>query len=130
MKQELDPKAIRDERLILIVDDEPDIAITYSLLFEHSGYKVITANNGADALKIATEHIPDIVLSDYMMPFMDGAELCRQFKNNPALSHSFFILTSAAMRPTEFVAPYDIFIQKPVSFHRLLEEINRHFQQQ
>jgi CheY-like chemotaxis protein len=128
MKQELDPKAIRDERLILIVDDEPDIAITYSLLFEHSGFRVITASNGEDALKIANENIPDIVLSDYMMPFMDGAELCRQFKKDPILRDGFFILTSAAMRPAEFVAPYDLFMQKPVSFHKLLQEINRHLE--
>jgi CheY-like chemotaxis protein len=126
MKANLDSKA-KDARLILIVDDEPDIAITYSLLFEHSGFQVITAANGEDALKAAGDKTPDVVLSDYMMPFMDGAELCRRFKNDPELLKSFFILTSAAMRPTEFVAPYDIFMQKPVSFHSLLQEINRHF---
>lgn len=128
MKPELDPKAMKDERLILIVDDESDIAITYSLLFEHSGFRVLTAGNGEDALKVASHNIPDVVLSDYMMPFMDGAELCRQFKQDPKLRDGFFILTSAAMRPTEFVAPYDLFMQKPVSFHKLLQEINRHFE--
>lgn len=121
------PSASADARLILIVDDEPDIATTYVMLFEYHGFKVITANNGQEALDLLATCTPDVVLSDYMMPLMNGVELCGRLKQNPRLAHTLFVLTSGALPPSEVDAPYDIFMPKPVSFYRLLAEINHHF---
>jgi CheY-like chemotaxis protein len=113
------------DKLILVVDDEFDIAHTYSILFEHYGYRVLTAANGEEALAVAALHRPDIVLSDYMMPVVDGAELCLRWRADPALRAIPFILTSAGMLRDASNIPYDCFFKKPVRFEVLLDEIKR-----
>lgn len=70
---------------ILLVDDEPDIIefVRYNLLKE--GYEVFTAADGAEALRVAAECRPHLILLDRMMPVMDGAETCRAIRRDPAL---------------------------------------------
>lgn len=114
-------------RVILIVDDEPDIATTYVMLFAYHGFNVVTASNGQDALDMLVNMTPDVILSDYMMPLMNGVELCAQLKLNPRFTDTLFILTSGALPPGEVNAPYDVFMQKPIAFNQLLAEINRFF---
>ncbi|MEO0340040.1 MAG: ATP-binding protein, partial [Bacteroidota bacterium] len=79
---------------LLIVEDNPDVA-TYlaSLLQEH--YQLQYASNGLDGVKIAKESVPDIIISDIMMPVMDGYELCKQLKEDLATSHIPIILLTA-----------------------------------
>lgn len=110
--------------LILLVDDEFDVLSAYSMLFEYHGYRVLTANNGAEALAIAAMTRPDIVLSDLMMPVMDGARLCLAWRDDAQLRNIPFILTSAGMIK-EPALPYDIYFKKPVRFELLLAEIER-----
>ena len=73
-----------DGKIILVVDDEFDVLSAYTMLFEYRGYRVRTAGNGAEALALAARERPDIVVSDYMMPVMDGAQLCLQWRPGPA----------------------------------------------
>jgi two-component system nitrogen regulation response regulator NtrX len=65
---------------ILIVDDEPDIASTLSMLMTDEGYQVITASNGQEALKLFSSHPVDVVISDIRMPIVDGLSLLRRIK--------------------------------------------------
>jgi putative two-component system response regulator len=68
---------------VLVVDDTPDVLSMISCLLKHR-YKVRAANNGADALRIAgSEHRPDLILLDILMPEMDGYEVCRRLKSDP-----------------------------------------------
>ena len=128
MKPDADQHATRDAKVILIIDDEPDIALTYSMLFDHYGYKTLTAANGQEALQLLASCIPDVILSDYMMPLMNGADLCIKLKNDARFNETFFVLTSAAqLTPSKAEVPYDIFLVKPVPFNRLLKEINQYF---
>lgn len=66
--------------LILVVDDETHILHVVTLKLTKAGYKVITAEDGEEGLEMALQHNPDLVITDYQMPFMTGLELCMQMK--------------------------------------------------
>ena len=110
---------------ILIVDDEVDIISTFAMLFELRGFKVSRASHGKQALEMLQELTPDIILSDCMMPLMDGWELCDRVKNNPATSHVPFILMSAA--PGNYhsrLSKHDLLLEKPFLFNDLMAQIS------
>jgi len=112
-------------KLILMVDDEFDVLSTYQMLFEYHGFRVRTAGNGREALAAANLEPPSVVLSDFMMPVMDGGEFCLQWRAHPQLRHIPFILSSAGIMRKHVQIPYDSFFRKPVRFDELVEEINR-----
>jgi len=66
--------------LILVVDDEAHILHVVSLKLRKAGYEVITAEDGEEGLSVAIEQRPDLVITDYQMPFMTGLELCIELK--------------------------------------------------
>jgi CheY-like chemotaxis protein len=111
--------------VLLIVDDEFDIAITYAMLFEYHGFRVLTASNGREALATAATTAPDLVLSDYMMPVMDGAALCAALRADPLLGKRPFILLSAGGVPAGVKVDCDLFLKKPVAFDKLLLAVQR-----
>lgn len=119
------PDAHPDGKLILVVDDEFDVLSAYTMLFEYRGYRVRTAGNGEEALAVAASERPDIVVSDYMMPVMDGAQLCLLWRSDPDLRQVPFILCSAGLLRRDEVLPYDTFFRKPVPFEALVAEIAR-----
>lgn len=82
------------QQTILIVEDNRELLDTIVRLFQES-YTIITAVNGEDALSKAQEYIPDLILSDLMMPYMNGAQLCQAIKTNIATSHIPVILLTA-----------------------------------
>lgn len=81
----------REKPIILVVDDETHIVHVVSLKLTRAGYEVITAEDGEEALELALEHCPDVVITDFQMPIMNGLELCIQMRqhkqtlNTPAL---------------------------------------------
>jgi CheY-like chemotaxis protein len=113
-----------DGKLILVVDDEFDALSAYTMLFEYHGFRVRTAINGEQALAVAARERPDIVVSDFMMPVLDGAALCLAWRADPALRDIPFILASAGIPRKDADLPYDTFFKKPVRFEVLLAEIN------
>jgi len=119
------PDAHPDGKLILVVDDEFDVLSAYTMLFEYRGYRVRTAGNGEEALAVAAIERPDIVISDYMMPVMNGAQLCLMWRSDPDLRQVPFILASAGLLRRDEVLPYDTFFRKPVPFEALVAEIAR-----
>jgi len=90
----------KNDAVILIVEDDPDLR-NYLVGFFNSYYQVIEANNGSDGLLKAEEELPDLIISDMMMPEMDGLELCRRLKLGTATSHIPVILLTART-PIEF----------------------------
>jgi CheY-like chemotaxis protein len=82
------------QQTILIVEDNKELLATVVNLFQDT-YTIITANNGEEALSKALEYIPDLIISDLMMPYMDGAQLCQAIKTNMVTSHIPFILLTA-----------------------------------
>jgi CheY-like chemotaxis protein len=69
---------------ILVVDDEPDLRFLLRRVFERAGHEVIEATDGAAALALVYESPPDLVVTDIMMPVMDGAELIGRLRSDPA----------------------------------------------
>src|SRR5690242_14724869 len=69
---------------ILVVDDEPQISEYESALLAELGHEVLTAGNGAEAVRVAREQQPDLLLLDIMMPEMSGIEVCQQLRADPA----------------------------------------------
>jgi len=79
---------------LLIVDDNVEVLILLRKLFGHD-YDILTAENGKIAFDLIVEKMPDIVITDVMMPVMDGLELCSQIKNDKRTSHIPVILLTA-----------------------------------
>ena len=112
---------------ILIVDDEQDIVefISYNLVKE--GYSVFTANNGKDALKIAYENQPDLIVLDVMMPGMDGVETCVELRNNSKLTDTIITFLSARGEDYSQIAGLeagaDDYITKPIKQRLLVSRV-------
>ena len=112
--------------LILVVDDEVDITETYAMFLDFEGYEVITANNALQALEVLASRVPDLIISDCMMPHMDGVELSRQVKARPSTRNTPIILMSGAPERHNLDSPtYEVFLRKPVFFDRLLPAIRK-----
>ena len=96
-----------DKKHILIVDDEEDIVelIKVTLGDEHFYYE---ANNGKDAIKIAKDKKPDLILLDIMMPEMDGFEVCRRLRVDPDTSDIVIAMVSAKKEDHDILTGVDV----------------------
>lgn len=83
---------------ILIVDDEPAFLEILRMILHRSGYNLLTASDGAQALELIQAHNPDLALIDDMLPGISGGEVCQAVKNDAALCHIPVILYSAGPR--------------------------------
>ena len=112
---------------ILLVDDEPDILeiVGYNLKLE--GYQVFTANNGAEAVKLAKKVTPHLILLDIMMPQMDGIEACEKIRNIKSLENVIISFLTARGEDYSQVAGFDAgaddYITKPVKPKVLVSKI-------
>lgn len=116
-----------DEKIILLVDDEVDILEFISYNLEKEGYKVYTAQNGRDALKIAEKKVPDLILLDVMMPEMDGIVTCEELRKNPKLDSSVIAFLTARGEDYSQIAGFeagaDDYITKPIRPKVLISRI-------
>ena len=107
---------------MLIVDDSEDMVAFLKDSFCHQ-YEVITASDGIEALDLLKKHEVNIIISDWMMPRMDGAELCRRVRLNPLTSHIPFVMLTAKTDDDAKVEGMDvgadIYIEKPFSLEYL-----------
>ncbi|MCT4646829.1 MAG: response regulator [Carboxylicivirga sp.] len=107
-----------DYPLLLIVDDNENL-LSFICESLEDDYRILTADNGKNALKVAEKTPPDLIVSDVMMPEMDGFELCRAIKNNTIISHIPIILLTALDSEKDHLMGYKIgaddYISKPFS---------------
>lgn len=80
---------------ILVCDDEPHIVHVVAAKLRNAGYEVFTATDGGEALSVAQQHRPDLVITDYQMPFLSGLELCTKLKNDEHLRNTPAIMLTA-----------------------------------
>lgn len=99
---------------ILVADDEPDIVDLVALRLKKTGFTVITAVNGEDALQTARDRMPDLVLLDVMMPKFTGVEVSRLLRSAPETHALPVILMSAGLFDKSTIPDdADAFIAKP-----------------
>ena len=82
-------------RTILLVDDEVDALDAFGLLLSFHDFEVVQALNGIEALEKARRSPPDIVVTDWMMPRMDGVQLCERLRQDPQLACIPIVMVSA-----------------------------------
>ena len=102
---------------ILVVDDEPDQRFLLRRLFERAGHEVSDAADGAAALQAVRAQAPDLVVTDVMMPVMDGVELIRCLRGDPATAH---IPILAASGDAHLAGGADTIVPKPYESSHLL----------
>ena len=93
--------------VVLVVDDDPVILKLLTVNFELEGYDVCTATQGAEALDVARERRPDVVVSDIMMPVMSGIDLVIRMKADPDLTAIPVLLLSAKAQAADIRAGLD-----------------------
>jgi DNA-binding response OmpR family regulator/DNA-binding CsgD family transcriptional regulator len=127
-----DPLDRVNSDVVLIVDDVPDnLAVLHDALDE-SGYTVLVATHGEAALQRAAQALPDIVLLDAMMPGMDGFEVARRLKAQPATAHIPIIFMTGLTETEHLVAALEAggvdYVTKPIKPKEVLARMNVHLQ--
>ena len=125
LKQEREPKILgrvdangEEKPLMLFVDDNLDMVRFIEKSFSQE-YRVITARDGIEALEILKTSNPDIIVSDWMMPKMNGLQLCQTIRNNSSISHLPFVMLTAKADDVSKTEGNDIgvdgYVEKPFS---------------
>ena len=120
--EEHSKKVNQDRALVLIVEDDKDIRNFVTSIFKNT-HQTLTAANGKIGVELALKHIPDVIVSDIMMPELDGIELCNRLKYNELTSHIPIILLTAKVGEAHEIQGLktgaDAYITKPFSSEKL-----------
>jgi len=112
---------------ILIIEDDPLFRLVLTKSLKNQGYDVMVAANGEEGLQQAREIRPALILCDWMMPRMDGLEVCRHIKADPELATTFFVLLTAREGVEDRVEGLDTgaddFLSKPVEMNELRAKV-------
>lgn len=114
-------------RTILVVDDEFGVAEVLEAMLEDEGYRVVTAINGKQGMARLAEDTPDVVMLDYMMPVMNGADMLAAMQSDPALAGVPVVMMSSLDEATirEACKGYVVFLRKPFRMASVLETLAR-----
>ena len=120
----------QDDNSVLIVNDVPEQLVLMESLLRKAGYSVFTAEDGIQALELAKELHPDLIISDVSMPRMNGLEFCLQLRADGALQSVPILLVSAHQKDTESVvaglrAGADDYLEVPFDATRLVAKVSR-----
>lgn len=112
---------------ILIVDDEPNIVMSLEYIFTKENFEVFIARDGAEAIEIVENSVPDIILLDIMMPNVDGYQVLNYLKNSDTLKKIKVIFLSAKNKSIDIELGLqlgaDKYISKPFSVKNLVKEV-------
>jgi phosphoserine phosphatase RsbU/P len=108
---------------ILIIDDDPTMRLTLSRSLKNQGYEVVLAADGGEGLRLAKSLHPALIICDWMMPVINGLEVCRIVKATPELANTYFILLTARDQEEDLVQGLetgaDDFLAKPPRINEL-----------
>jgi DNA-binding response OmpR family regulator len=112
---------------VLVVDDDPFILMSIEFLMKKSGYDVMVARNGNEALELINNNKPDLILLDIMMPDVDGYSICKYVKSSKNLKDIVVVFLSAKTEEADIEHGYDLgaslFVSKPFSTRELVKKI-------
>jgi diguanylate cyclase (GGDEF)-like protein len=112
---------------VLVVDDDPDLVRLLKYALSKDGYLVATATSGNDGLQQALEFRPQVVVTDLMMPGMDGTALCRELKANPDLRPVYVIMLTVKDETDSQISNLELgadhYVVKPAALHELRARI-------
>jgi twitching motility two-component system response regulator PilG len=113
---------------VLVVDDDEPINELVRIVLETRGYQVVSAADGTSALDAVARLRPDLVVLDVMMPGVDGFEVCRRIKEDPATKDTKVVMLSAKSldvdRHRAEAVGADLYLTKPVKLADLLDAVN------
>ena len=116
------------EKTILVADDESHILNVVSLKLRNAGYRVVCARDGQEALELATQERPDLLITDYHMPHLSGLELCQRMRQEPVTSSIPAIMLTARgyhLEPQELDQSGILqMLSKPFSPRQLLSTVD------
>jgi len=119
-------------KVILVADDDPDILSIVSMSLETQGYTVYKAANGREAVDLARQHHPDLVLMDMMMPVVSGYEAVTELKADPSTSGITIVGLSAKAMATDMERATDVgidgYITKPFRIAQVLSVVESYLQ--
>lgn len=116
---------LEETHRILVVDDEEDLAQTVETLLRARGYGVVRADEGAAAVRIAKETLPDLILLDYELPEMDGLEVIAALRADEATREIPVLLATAGRISLEDIGKADGFLAKPFQEDLLYQMVQR-----
>lgn len=112
---------------ILIVDDEPNIVMSLEYSLKKNNFEVFIARDGREALEIAFESKPDVIILDIMMPLVDGYATLQEIKSAPNLSNTKVIFLSAKNKEADIQKGLnlgaDAYLTKPFSIKKVIEQV-------
>ncbi|MBU3158573.1 response regulator transcription factor [Clostridium frigoris] len=115
------------EEKVLVVDDEEHIRELIKFNLEKNGYKVICADNGIDAVKLAKEQVPQLMLLDLMLPGMDGLDVCKEIRKDSNMSGMPIIMITAKGEEIDKIIGLELgaddYITKPFSVRELVARV-------
>lgn len=108
---------------ILVIDDDLVLRMVLQKMLTEQGYQAIVAANGKEGIALAKQHHPALIICDWLMPELDGLEVCRQIKADPKLATTFVILLTSLGEVADRVKGLDTgaddFLTKPIDFSEL-----------
>jgi len=114
---------------ILVAEDEPSIVLSLEFLLGEAGFEVLTAGNGMDALAIAEQRKPDLLVLDLMLPIVNGFEVCRTLRANSALRHMRILMLTARGREHEVARGLALganaYVTKPFGTRELMNVVRK-----
>jgi DNA-binding response OmpR family regulator len=116
------------KKTILIADDEPNIVISLEYMLQQSGYEVMVAHDGQEAIDAIARRVPDLLLLDIMMPRLSGYDVCQKIRESEAWRGIRIVMLSAKGREVEIAKGLalgaDAYVTKPFSTRELLAQIH------
>lgn len=117
---------------ILVADDEADIIEVVEMLLTSEGYDVIKAHDGAEALELVRDIVPDLIILDIMMPEIDGVEVCKRMRLMDNIKNIPIVMFSAKLsaidKKESFDAGADGFITKPFNARGFISGIKTYLE--
>ena len=119
------------KKKILVVDDEKDLRELIKTNLEDAGYEVFTAGDGEEGFKVAEKVVPNLIISDVLMPKLDGSHLLKNLRETHFGKDILFIVMTARGKMRDYFesAGANGFLEKPISREMLLETIKKTFEQ-